>query len=98
MNVLNAHVDSTSKIVKWCALCGEKRPSKSVEGETIKSVTIAHTGYQNYYEIQINGLSVDMAYTYIAGLNLASYVNANSGMTNETAGTACDLQGVDAEL
>ena len=98
MNLLNDSLDSDTKIVSWCEPCGQARPAKGTEGDAIKTVAVAHTGYQDYYEIQINGKSVDMAYTYIAGLNLAKYINIKAGMASETAGQACDLQGVQDEL
>lgn len=99
MNLLNDSLASETKIVSWCAPCGEtKADAKLKTPESIQTVQIAYTGYQDFYEITINGKSVDMAYTYVAGINLATYINTQAGLTTETAGTACNLSGVSPEL
>ena len=99
MNLLNDSIDSETKVVSWCEPCGEsKADAKKKTPEAIKSVTVTHTGYEDFYEIHINGKSVDMAYTYVAGINLAKYINTQAGMASEKAGQACDLQGVSDEL
>lgn len=99
MNLLNSSLASDTKIVSWCAPCGETQADAKLKTpDSIQSVQIAYTGYQDYYEISINGKSVDMAYTYVAGINLATYINAKAGLASETAGKACNLNGVSEEL
>lgn len=98
-DVLGKEIDTTTTVASWCEPCGEtKADAKKKIGEKIKSVQITHTGYEDFYEIHINGRSVDMAYTYVAGINLAKYVNAAAGTKDEIPGQACQLQGVSDEL
>lgn len=57
-----------------CEPCGETI-SQRVE---IESVTFANTGYQNYYEVSVNGKGIDLAYTFLKGKNLAKSVRCET--------------------
>jgi hypothetical protein len=56
-----ASVLRNSKEVRhYCQPCGDRR----WEREEVKDVQAKHTGYQDFWEVQINGKGVDLAYIY----------------------------------
>jgi hypothetical protein len=48
------------KIKHFCAPCGDKE-SKFEEIQTIEAVP---TGYEDYWEVKVNGKGIDLAYVY----------------------------------
>lgn len=48
------------KIKHFCAPCGDKE-SRVEEIETVEAVP---TGYENYWEVKVNGKGIDLAYVY----------------------------------
>lgn len=63
-------------IYQFCQPCGDKIPTPI----SIKDLSAGTTGYQNYWEVRVNGANIDLAYTFVdAGIanqkvNLASVV------------------------
>lgn len=57
----------TSKVESLCEPCGEARPQKV----DVKSIGIQDVNSQGYWGLMINNQNVDLAYTYVNGLNLA---------------------------
>lgn len=56
----------TAKQIKhYCALCEDK----SVRTEDVETVESAAAGYQNYWEVKINGEGIDLAYVYFLDKN-----------------------------
>lgn len=49
------------QIKHHCAPCDDK----SIETEDIQTVEISKTGYQDYWEVKVNGKGVDLAYIYL---------------------------------
>lgn len=65
-----------------CEPCGE---TKAVALKEIQSIEIKATGFENTVEIKLDGKSIDLAYTFVNGKNLAN-----------TAG--CEATGVSEKL
>ncbi len=58
----------SNSIIELCEPCGEITPVK----KEITSLGYAHTGYENYFEVKVNGKGIDLAYTYTnLGINMA---------------------------
>ena len=53
-------LEGSQQVRFFCAPCGEKE-SQLVE---IFSIEAVHTGYENYWEVEINNQGIDLAYTY----------------------------------
>lgn len=49
-----------TEIKHFCAPCDDK----SVTAEAIETVEAADAGYENYWEVKVNGKGVDLAYVY----------------------------------
>ncbi|AGH94550.1 hypothetical protein [Pseudobdellovibrio exovorus] len=77
---LKALVDA-SKVQTLCEPCGETR----AQTVRVESLGMKKTGYQNYSEVTVNEKGIDLAYTYVNGLNLAKLVG-------------CPASGVSASL
>ncbi|NOQ36699.1 MAG: hypothetical protein GQ569_12535 [Methylococcaceae bacterium] len=54
-------LQSTSAIRHYCQPCGDKQWTE----ESINSVKSEHTGYENYWQVLINGKGIDLAYVYL---------------------------------
>ncbi|MEA5535127.1 hypothetical protein [Crocosphaera sp. XPORK-15E] len=69
------------QIYLFCEPCGEKVP-RSV---TIESVAAGTVGYQDFWQVSINGKGVDLAYTYVPSsleqkpINLAALSGCSAG-------------------
>ncbi len=63
-------------IYQFCEPCGDKLPTPI----SIKQLSAGTTGYEDYWEVKVNGSNIDLAYTFInAGIanqrvNLAAVV------------------------
>lgn len=55
-----AFLKDKKQIRHYCAPCDDKGDRV----EDIKSVEAAEAGYQNYWEVKINGEGIDLAYVY----------------------------------
>ncbi len=53
-------LEGTQQVRFFCAPCGETK-SELVEVFSIENV---NTGYENYWEVQVNNKGIDLAYTY----------------------------------
>lgn len=60
----------TQTVQSLCEPCGE---SKALTVQ-VNSIGLRKAGYQSYSEVVINDKGIDLAYTYINGLNLAKLV------------------------
>jgi len=65
-------------IVEFCEPCGEGPQSVKVD-----TVTSAETGFENTWEVSVNGQGIDLAYTFIANgdgkwVNLSKMVDCPS--------------------
>ena len=47
--------------LEYCRPCGDTHYKKIV----VTTVDVRHTGYENYYEVVINGKGIDLAYVFI---------------------------------
>jgi hypothetical protein len=59
---------SAQSIKTLCEPCGE---SKAVAVKDVKEITVRTTSVENLVEITLDGKGIDLAYTYVNGLNLA---------------------------
>ncbi len=57
MNVLMGN----SVIRHYCQPCGDKNWTQ----ENIGSVEAGHTGYEQYWQVLVNGKGIDLAYVYV---------------------------------
>lgn len=64
----------TTKLQTLCEPCGESKP----QSLTIKSIGIKDVGYQGYWQLSVNDQGLDLAYTYVNGLNLAKVVGCTA--------------------
>jgi hypothetical protein len=75
-----SRLDLSQTIYFLCEPCGEIKPTLT----TIKSLTMETVGYQEYWQVKVNGKGIDLAYTFVeAGidnklLNLAAIANCNA--------------------
>ncbi len=60
----------TTTLQTLCEPCGESVAKKT----TYKEVGVRDVKYQGYWELQADGKGLDLAYTYVNGLNLAQLV------------------------
>lgn len=58
----------------FCEPCGETK-STSVFVETVE---VRKTGYDNYFQVLINGQGIDLAYTYVNGRNLGLAIGCDA--------------------
>lgn len=59
---------SAQKIQSLCEPCGETRAANV---KAVNTIAIRSTGVDNTVEITLDGKGIDLAYTYVNGLNLA---------------------------
>lgn len=71
-----------NKVESLCEPCGETQ-AKELE---VKSIGISDVDYEGYWELQINGSGVDLAYTYVNGMNLAKLSACEATGVSETIG------------
>jgi hypothetical protein len=64
-------VMDAGSVQTYCEPCGD-RGATYVD---VKAVGMADVNYQGYWEMQINGRGVDLAYTFVNGMNLAAIVS-----------------------
>jgi len=64
----------TKTIQTLCEPCGEN----IAQSLSIKSIGIADVDFQGYWELQVNGQGLDLAYTYVNGMNLATLVSCST--------------------
>lgn len=67
--IARLNVDQT--IYQFCEPCGDKIPTPI----SIKNLSAQTTGYQDYWEVQVNNSNIDLAYTYIDSGNANQKVN-----------------------
>lgn len=69
----------TKLLRAYCAPCGDK----NWQPLPIRTMTVAHTGHEQYYEVRINGKGIDLAYVYF--LYDGSWINVarNAGLPVE---------------
>lgn len=71
-----ARLKLNQTIYQFCQPCGDQIPTPI----SIKELSAGTTGYQDYWEVKVNGSNIDLAYTFIdAGIanqkvNLAAVV------------------------
>ena len=58
---------NAKEIHELCEPCGETTAKKV----TLKSISMAPTGYEGTYEVSVNGKGIDAAYTFVNRSNLA---------------------------
>jgi hypothetical protein len=59
-------LDNAKRVQSLCEPCGEIKASDV----TVSSIEVKATGYQNTYEVLVNGKGIDLAYTFVNGINL----------------------------
>lgn len=61
-----ARLNLGQTIYQYCEPCGDKIPTSV----SIKELSATTTGYEDYWEVKVNGSNIDLAYTFIdAGIN-----------------------------
>lgn len=61
-----ARLNLGQTIYQFCEPCGDKIPTPV----SIKQLSAQITGFQDYWEVKVNGSNIDLAYTFIdAGIN-----------------------------
>jgi hypothetical protein len=65
---------SAERIQSLCEPCGE------TDAQTVQfaDVKVRKTGYENTYEVVLNGQGIDLAYTYADGTNLGLILNCKA--------------------
>jgi hypothetical protein len=63
-------LSKTNSVQILCELCGDTEATTL----DVKTFGMRSAGYQNYSEVVINDLGIDLAYTYVNGVNLALLV------------------------
>lgn len=53
-------LEKKGAVMHFCAPCGDSEATF----EKIETIESVHTGYENYWEVKINGKGVDLAYLY----------------------------------
>jgi len=64
----------TEKVQSLCEPCGETK----AQTITVESLGLRKAGYENYSEVVINNKGIDLAYTYVNGMNLAKLVGCTA--------------------
>lgn len=64
----------TTKVQTLCEPCGESKPQTLA----VKSIGIRDVNYQGYWELFANDKGLDLAYTYVNGLNLAKFAGCSA--------------------
>ena len=59
---INMLVASSRNAIDFCEPCGDRRPGRPYR---ITEVLIRDTGYENYWEVLVNGQPVDLAYLFL---------------------------------
>ena len=54
-------LDQASAVKSYCAPCGDQVATMI----SVQTVEVVFTNYENYWEVQINGEGIDLAYTYL---------------------------------
>jgi hypothetical protein len=67
-------ISDLSSIQTLCEPCGETKP-QTID---IKSIGAGDVNYQGFWQVSVNGKGLDLAYTYLNGLNVAQLVNCPS--------------------
>lgn len=84
-----ALVTAGATIVDFCEPCGDQPQSVKVE-----TVTSAETGFENTWEVSVNGRGIDLAYTFIENGD-GNWVNLSKMVDCPSDGVSCLL---DAQL
>jgi hypothetical protein len=75
-------LNSANQVQKLCEPCGESLPQEvrpySVDLQTFNGL---HSGQ---YSVAINGAAIDLAYTYVNGMNLAMLVGCKAQGVSDT--------------
>ena len=61
----HALLQKSTTIKSFCAPCGDHNSVLI----PVKTIDVTYTNYQNYWEVQINGKGIDLAYTYFLSNN-----------------------------
>lgn len=48
-------------VYQYCQPCGDRQP----KALPIKTLSVGTTGYEDYWEVRVNGLGIDLAYTFV---------------------------------
>jgi hypothetical protein len=64
----------TQSVQGLCEPCGETK----AQNIQVDSVGLRKAGYQDFSEVVINNKGIDLAYTYVNGLNLAKLVGCSA--------------------
>ena len=84
---INGIVASSRVALDFCEPCGDSAPGKPYR---ITEVRIREAGYQNYWEILVNKVPVDLAYLYIK--------TGRFSWSNVATLLGCETQGVSTTL
>jgi hypothetical protein len=63
------------KVELFCEPCGETVPTLV---PVVSSIGIRDVNYKGFWELQVNGKGVDLAYTFVDGLNLSKLAKCGS--------------------
>lgn len=66
-----ARLNIGQTIYQFCEPCGDKIATPI----SIKNLSAQTTGYQNYWEVQVNNSNIDLAYTFVDSGNANQKVN-----------------------
>lgn len=66
-----ARLNVGQTIYQFCEPCGDKIATPI----SIKNLSAQTTGYQDYWEVQVNNSNIDLAYTYVNAGNANQKVN-----------------------
>lgn len=84
---INGIVASSRVALDYCEPCGERAPGRPYR---VTDVRIREAGYQNYWEILVNHVPVDLAYFYLK--------TGRFSWTNVATLLGCEAQGVSTTL
>lgn len=55
-----AFLKDKTQIKHYCEPCDDH----SIRTEDIETVTVEHTGFEDYWQVKVNGVGIDLAYVY----------------------------------
>jgi len=58
------HIKPGTEFLAYCEPCDEPTPARSAM-QSVQELRAAPTGYENTWEISVNGKGIDLAYTFV---------------------------------
>lgn len=90
------HIKPGSTVINFCEPCGDKNFFTHTE-QKVTELKAAPAGYQDFWEISVNGKGIDLAYTFVKMPKDGSFLNlsklADCPSQSVSTGFAADQNG-----